>query len=368
MHNDYVSGPAYTAHLFAPFNGIIDEVKLYNRALTLGEIQKDYQRTSVVAYDAESSTAFLRTRIQSAALWRNYYPFGQTMAGRSSTSITDPRCKFTEKERDVETGYDYFGARYYDARIGRWLAVDPLAEKYPHLSSYQYTGSNPIRLLDPNGREIVEHNSVRNSEFLRTAIEIAKTTSIGRDLYNFLDAVRHDVLVILCQGSPPNAGAEVLPVGREPDGSGIYGGTIESPDITVPSGFPQNPDYPHNVGRDYYLMTGADEVFHLHQRALYPIALDEVKLSEQGMEYAVAAIVHEWMHVFMMLDGVSTKGTLMHEKMGHRPLKGDANFNKGIGWTAIIWGQVKEAVARHKRTSGINVSKFSADKRDPDEE
>ncbi len=76
MHNDYVSGPAYTPHLFAPFNGIIDEVKLYNRALTLGEIQKDYQRTSVVAYD-------------------DYYPFGQTMAGRSYTSITDPRYKFT---------------------------------------------------------------------------------------------------------------------------------------------------------------------------------------------------------------------------------------------------------------------------------
>ncbi len=72
MHNDYVSGPAYTPHLFAPFNGIIDEVKLYNRALTLGEIQKDYQRTSVVAYE-------------------DYYPFGQTMAGRSYTAITDPR-------------------------------------------------------------------------------------------------------------------------------------------------------------------------------------------------------------------------------------------------------------------------------------
>jgi len=153
MHNDYVSGPAYTAHLFSPFNGIIDEVKLYNRALTLGEIQKDYQRTSVVAYDAESSTASLRTRIQSAALWRNYYPFGQTMAGRSYTSITDPRYKYTEKERDVETGYDYFGARYYDSRIGRWMSVDPLAGKYPQWSTYVYGADCPVYVTDPNGIE-----------------------------------------------------------------------------------------------------------------------------------------------------------------------------------------------------------------------
>jgi len=72
LHNDYNTAWNYTPHLFAPFNGIIDEVKLYNRALTLGEIQKDYQRTSVVAYE-------------------DYYPFGQTMAGRSYTSSTDWR-------------------------------------------------------------------------------------------------------------------------------------------------------------------------------------------------------------------------------------------------------------------------------------
>jgi RHS repeat-associated protein len=75
------------------------------------------------------------------------------MAGRSYTSITDPRYKYTEKERDVETGYDYFGARYYDARIGRWLAVDPLAEKYPAWSAYVYGADCPVFMIDPNGME-----------------------------------------------------------------------------------------------------------------------------------------------------------------------------------------------------------------------
>ncbi|HEX2963541.1 MAG TPA: RHS repeat-associated core domain-containing protein, partial [Ignavibacteriales bacterium] len=49
----------------------------------------------------------------------------------SYTNQTDSRYKFTEKERDLGTNYDYFGARYYDSELGRWLSVDPLASKYP---------------------------------------------------------------------------------------------------------------------------------------------------------------------------------------------------------------------------------------------
>ena len=59
--------------------------------------------------------------------------------------------KFTGKERDQETGYDYFGARYYDSRIGRWLQTEPLYNKYLQFSTYCYGLLNPFTLKDYNG-------------------------------------------------------------------------------------------------------------------------------------------------------------------------------------------------------------------------
>ena len=77
-----------------------------------------------------------------------------TLEGRSGVQgQVDTRYKFTSKERESETSYDYFGARYNDARIGRWLSVDPLEEKYPGWSPYHFDGANPIRLQDLNGEE-----------------------------------------------------------------------------------------------------------------------------------------------------------------------------------------------------------------------
>ncbi len=88
----------------------------------------------------------------------DYYPFGLEMPERSFISGEQNKELFTGKERDTETNWDYFGARYYDASIGRWLSVDPLAEKFAQWSSYNYALDNPMIFFDPTGMVVVFAN------------------------------------------------------------------------------------------------------------------------------------------------------------------------------------------------------------------
>ena len=81
----------------------------------------------------------------------HYYPFG----GVFSTSTNVQPYKYNGKELDTKNGlnwYDY-GARHYDAVLGRWHVVDPLAEKYYSSSPFVYCNNNPVRFIDPNGKD-----------------------------------------------------------------------------------------------------------------------------------------------------------------------------------------------------------------------
>jgi len=83
-----------------------------------------------------------------------YLPYGEPYINQRTSGYNE-RFTFTGKERDSETGYGYFGARYMDHELmTMWLSVDPLADKYPSISPYAYCAWNPIRLVDPNGEEI----------------------------------------------------------------------------------------------------------------------------------------------------------------------------------------------------------------------
>ena len=85
-----------------------------------------------------------------AVQYLQYLPFGELWTDQRYTEW-NTRYTFSGKEKDDETGYSYFGARYYDANLSIWLSVDPLASKYPHQSSYVYCSNNPIMLIDPTG-------------------------------------------------------------------------------------------------------------------------------------------------------------------------------------------------------------------------
>ena len=82
-----------------------------------------------------------------------YLPWGEELDNQRATDYAS-RYTFSGKERDVETGYGYFGARYYNSDLSIWLSVDPMSDKYPGVSPYVYCANNPVRLIDPDGREV----------------------------------------------------------------------------------------------------------------------------------------------------------------------------------------------------------------------
>jgi RHS repeat-associated protein len=80
-----------------------------------------------------------------------YLPFGETAVSQKLSWWSTPY-QFTGKEKDDETGYSYFGARYYNSDLSVWLSVDPLSDKYPSMSPYMYCAGNPIGNIDPDGK------------------------------------------------------------------------------------------------------------------------------------------------------------------------------------------------------------------------
>jgi RHS repeat-associated protein len=106
--------------------------------------------------DHLGSSAFLTDASGDPTQHLQYMPFGETFVEqRSITSYYTPYT-FSAKERDLETGFSYFGARYYDADISIWLSVDPMSDKYPSMSAYMYVGGHPTIITDPDGRDWIQ--------------------------------------------------------------------------------------------------------------------------------------------------------------------------------------------------------------------
>ena len=98
--------------------------------------------------------------------WRAYRePYGQRITSQPDTE--EYPLQFTAKSEDFETGLTYFGARYYNAEVGRFYAIDPAGFDPGNIHSvnrYVYANNNPYKYVDPDGRQSIELDALLRTE------------------------------------------------------------------------------------------------------------------------------------------------------------------------------------------------------------
>ena len=133
---------------------ITDTVAQLSYLTTLTNRQKDTCEAYWYHTDHLGSSSWVTDSAGNPVQHLQYLPWGEDFVNQRCTGWS-AMYTFSAKEKDTETGYSYFGSRYYSSDLSVWLSVDPQAAKYPSLSPYTYCANNPIRLVDPNGEEIV---------------------------------------------------------------------------------------------------------------------------------------------------------------------------------------------------------------------
>lgn len=131
----------------------------------VGKINADTTRNYYLK-DHLGSIRVVLNSINQVISAQDYDAWGYPLENRTYNS-TAMRYDFTCKERDNQTTYDYFGARYYDSRIGRWGQVDIASDSYLQFSPYSYAINNTLKFVDPNGMnidfaEFIEKNGKEN--------------------------------------------------------------------------------------------------------------------------------------------------------------------------------------------------------------
>jgi RHS repeat-associated protein len=154
----------------------------------------------------------------------DYLPFGEEIpsgfGGRTSVwsaSADGITRKFTGKERDQETGLDYFGARYYGSALGRFTSPDRIIVNDERLLDpqrfdlYAYARNNPFKFIDPTGDDIVENVDDRYQKRYQRWKSQLLSTSEGQRLWDKF-ANDHSINVNISVSRDGQNGAVTTPI------------------------------------------------------------------------------------------------------------------------------------------------------------
>ena len=193
-----------TMDYIGPFvicNGRLDKVLFNGGYVTFGSTDPAEQTYHYFSTDHQGNVRAVFN--ESGAIEQSiaYDPFGVVIPDLSTGMGIQPYL-YNGKELDRVHGLDWYdyGARMYDVTLGRWTTVDPMCEKYYHVSPYAYCGNNPVNWIDPDGKDIYpaylfETNGndatgfayVSSKKFIRAMTKFGKTTYGKNFIGSFLN-------------------------------------------------------------------------------------------------------------------------------------------------------------------------------------
>ena len=155
----------------------------YDLRMVLDDYEKGRDDSEPAFYyhsDHLGSAAYLTNDAGQVTQTLNYLPYGEDWVDIQNFAETQyPRLgiyTFNGKEKDYESGYHYYGARYYWSELlTGWLSVDPMMDKYPDISPYNYCAWNPVMLVDPDGNDWVENKETGDITWNKNATSPSTT-------------------------------------------------------------------------------------------------------------------------------------------------------------------------------------------------
>ena len=186
-NNDYVDGKGFCCN-----DGSLEaaQARVMARAMMNNFQEGDaYEKMQFYYHpDHLGSSSYITNLDGEVVQHIEYVPFGEVFIEERNNIWNTPYL-FNAKEFDEETGLYYYGARYYEPRLSLWISVDPISNYDPsnsenyldgehnngvynsyNLYPYGYCYQNPIKLLDPNGKQV-------------DAVDFVPFLGSGRDIY-----------------------------------------------------------------------------------------------------------------------------------------------------------------------------------------
>jgi uncharacterized protein (TIGR02594 family) len=131
-----------------------DNITIIDKLNSLESLaEEDKEEGSLYFYHSDhlGSSSFITDATGISTQHLQYLPYGELFVEQRSTANYFTPYKFSAKEKDEETGYNYHGQRYYIPDYSFWPTVDQKADDYPHQSPFMYCSGNPTNRIDPDG-------------------------------------------------------------------------------------------------------------------------------------------------------------------------------------------------------------------------